>query len=86
MIENIKEIETSLGIEEGKLTEMITSEEKHNFDLTPLVIEKRSIYDERISNIKKDYMKKVVHIFKNIDLHVLKFDSHVNCNFLQNVY
>jgi len=57
MLENIAEIETALGIEEGKLSEYITSEEKHTIDLTPLVIEKKSIYEERISNIKKEEFK-----------------------------
>lgn len=56
-IENQKEIETALGLEEGKLSEYITSEEKHVIDLTPLVIEKKSIYEERISNIKKEEFK-----------------------------
>lgn len=56
-LENITEIEKSLGIEEGKLSEMITSEEKHVIDLSPLVIEKKSIYEERISNIKKEEFK-----------------------------
>ena len=36
---------------------MITSEEKHVIDLTPLVIEKKEIYEERISNIKKEEFK-----------------------------
>lgn len=56
-LENQKEIEQALGLEEGKLSEMITSEEKHVIDLTPLVIEKKEIYDERISNIKKEEFK-----------------------------
>jgi len=57
MLENQKQIEEALGLEEGKLSEMITSEEKHTIDLTPLVIEKKEIYDERISNIKKEEFK-----------------------------
>lgn len=56
-LENQKEIEKALGLEEGKLSEMITSEEKHVIDLTPLVIEKKEIYEERISNIKKEEFK-----------------------------
>lgn len=56
-LENISEIEQALGIEEGKLTEMISGEEKHTIDLSPLVIEKKTIYDERISNIKKEEYK-----------------------------
>jgi len=56
-VENIEQIEESLGIEKGKLTEMITSEENHTIDLTPLVIEKKAVYEERISNIKKEEFK-----------------------------
>jgi len=56
-LENIKEIETALGLEDGKLSEYITSDEKHTIDLTPLVIEKKTIYEERISNIKKEEFK-----------------------------
>lgn len=56
-LENQKEIEQALGLEEGKLSEMITSEEKHTIDLEPLVIEKKTIYEERISNIKKEEFK-----------------------------
>jgi len=56
-LENQKEIEEALGLEEGKLSEYITSEEKHTIDLTPLVIEKKVVYDERISNIKKEEFK-----------------------------
>jgi len=53
-LENIAEIETSLGIEAGKLTEMITSEENHTIDLSSKVILDRSAYDERLANIKKE--------------------------------
>lgn len=56
-LENISELEQSLGLESGKLSEMITSEEKHIIDLEPLVIEKKAIYEERISNIKKEEFK-----------------------------
>jgi hypothetical protein len=56
-LENQKEIEQALGLEEGKLSEYITSEENHTIDLTPLVIEKKAIYEERISNIKKEEFK-----------------------------
>jgi hypothetical protein len=54
MLENIGEIEKSLGIEDGKLSEMITSEEKHTVDLSGFVIKTRSDHDSLISNIKKD--------------------------------
>ncbi len=56
-LENITEIEQSLGIEAGKLTEYITSEEVHKIDLSDLLIEKKSIYDERLENIKKETAK-----------------------------
>ena len=54
MIENISEIENGLGLESGKLSEMLTSEEKHTVDLSERVILDKASYDERISNIKKD--------------------------------
>jgi hypothetical protein len=57
MLDNQKEIEQALGLDEGKLSEMITSEEKHAIDLSALVIEKKEIYEERISNIKKEEYK-----------------------------
>jgi len=56
-LENIAQIEQSLGIETGKLSEMITSEEKHTIDLSELIIEKKSIYEERLGNIKKETIK-----------------------------
>ena len=51
-LENINEIEKAFGLEEGKLSEMITSEEKHKIDLSEFIIEPKSIYDERLTNIK----------------------------------
>lgn len=53
-LENIGEIEQSLGLEAGKLAEMITSEEIHKIDLSNKVIMDKPIYEERISNIKKE--------------------------------
>ncbi|HAH54797.1 MAG TPA: hypothetical protein DCM02_05790 [Flavobacterium sp.] len=61
-LENITEIEQSLGIENGKLLEMITSEESHSIDLSELFIEKKSIYDERISNIKRESVTMAIEI------------------------
>lgn len=52
MLENISEIEQAFGLEEGKLSEMISSEEKHSIDLSTLIIEPKLIYEERISNLK----------------------------------
>lgn len=51
-LENINEIEKAFGLEEGKLSEMITSEEKHTIDISELIIEPKSIYEERLTNIK----------------------------------
>jgi hypothetical protein len=51
-LENINEIEKAFGLEEGKLSEMITSEEKHSINLSELIIEPKSIYEERLTNIK----------------------------------
>lgn len=53
-LENIAEIEKSLGIEQGKLAEMVTSEEVHKIDLESKVIMEKTIFDERIENIKKE--------------------------------
>lgn len=51
-LENIAEIEKAFGLEEGKFTEMLTSEENHTIDLSTLLIEPKSIYEERIANVK----------------------------------
>lgn len=53
-LENIAELEQTLGLESGKLQEMITSEENHKIDLSTKVIVDKTIYDERIANIKKE--------------------------------
>jgi len=53
-LENIAELEQTLGLESGKLQEMIASEENHKIDLSTKVIVDKSIYDERIANIKKE--------------------------------
>lgn len=51
-LENVAELEKAFGLEEGKLSEMISSEEKHTIDISELLIEPKSIYEERIKNIK----------------------------------
>jgi hypothetical protein len=51
-LENLGEIEKVLGLEEGKFTEMLSSEEKHSIDLSALLIEPKAIYEERIANLK----------------------------------
>lgn len=53
-LENIAEIESSLGIEAGKLKEMIASEESHTIDLSTRIILDKPTYEERIANIKKE--------------------------------
>jgi uridine kinase len=53
-IGNLEAVEKSLGLEAGKLSEMITSEETHNVELDNLVIFSKDDYDARINNIKKE--------------------------------
>lgn len=54
MISNLEAVEQSLGLEAGKLTEMITAEETHELDLENVVILQKTAYDTRIENIKKE--------------------------------
>ena len=53
-LENIAEIETTLGVESGKLIEMINSEEAFKVDLTEKVFLDKTAYEERIANIRKE--------------------------------
>jgi hypothetical protein len=53
-IENIEEIEGALGLEKGKLSEMITSEDAHSVDLSTRVFYAKEDDEARLSNIKKD--------------------------------
>lgn len=53
-LENIAEIETTLGIESGKLIEMINSDEAFKVDLSEKVFLDKTAYEERIANIKKE--------------------------------
>lgn len=53
-LENIAELEQTLGLDNGKLKEMIESEEVHKIDLSNKVIIDKPIYEERIANIKKE--------------------------------
>lgn len=53
-LENIAEIESSLGIESGKLAEMISSEESFTVDLSSKVFLDKTAYEERIANVKKE--------------------------------
>jgi hypothetical protein len=53
-IDNIGAIEQSLGLEAGKLNEMISSEENHTIDLENRVFFSKDDYEARIGNIKKE--------------------------------
>ena len=53
-LDNIAEIETTLGIESGRLIEMINSEEAFSVDLSEKVFLSKTAYEERIANIKKE--------------------------------
>jgi len=73
-LENITELEQTLGLESGKLQEMITSEEKHTIDLSEKVIVDKSVYDERISNIKKESSTMALEIAVKEQRNVLGLD------------
>jgi hypothetical protein len=62
-IANLSEIETSLGLESGKLSEMMTSEEEHTLDMSQRVFFDKSTYDERVGNIKKESSNMASEIF-----------------------
>jgi len=62
-IENILEVEKSLGLESGKLQEMIGSDEVHKIDLSKKVILDESVYNERVSNIKKETIQHTQEVF-----------------------
>ena len=53
-VENIDILEESLGLEKGKLTEMITSEEKHQLEIDKYVIKPKSDFDSLLGNVKRD--------------------------------
>jgi len=53
-LENIAEIETTLGVESGRLIEMINSDEAFKVDLSEKVFLDKTAYEERIANIKKE--------------------------------
>jgi hypothetical protein len=61
-VENLSEIETSLGLEPGKLTEMIASEDSHTIDLSERIILPKGVYEERISNLKKESATAAIEI------------------------
>ena len=53
-LENIAEIETTLGVESGRLIEMINSEEAFKVDLSEKIFLDKTAYEERIANIRKE--------------------------------
>lgn len=61
-VENIDILEQSLGLEKGKLTEMITSEDKHTLEFDKYVIKPKSDYDDLLNNIKKESSTAAVEI------------------------
>lgn len=61
-LENLNEVEKALGLEEGKLAEMITSEEAHTLDLSGKIILDKTSYEERIENLKKESAKSALEI------------------------
>lgn len=84
-LENINEIEKAFGIEEGKLKDMITSEEKHSLDLSGILIEPKSIYEERVKNIRESAstMAKEVTIKKIKNEFGLEFEGKYEDNLIE---
>lgn len=84
-IANLNEIEKSLGLEEGKLNEMLTSDEEHSIDLSNLLIEPKSIYEERVKNMK-DHASNTAReiIIKNIKKEFgLEFEGKYENNLIE---
>lgn len=66
-LENITEVEQSLGIESGKLAEMMNSEEKVTLDLSNRVMMEKTVFEERIANTKKETISHTEEVFiKNL--------------------
>jgi len=86
-LENITELEQAFGLEEGKLAEMITSEEKHSIDLSTLLIEPKAVYEERIANIKttSSQMAKEIAIKKLKTNLGLEFEGKTEENLIEAV-
>ena len=84
-IENISEIEKVFGIEEGKFSEMMTSDDNHKIDLSSMLIEPKSIYDERVKNIKADasQMAKEIAIKKIRTTLGLEFEGKTEENLIE---
>ena len=62
-IANIAEVEQSLGLESGKLTEMLSSEESHKIDLESKVIMDKVSFEERERNLKTSTIEHAHSLF-----------------------
>lgn len=62
MIKNIAVIEEKLGIEKGKLAEMVTSDEEHEVNLEELVIRSKADDSTFIENLKRETGKAAVEV------------------------
>ena len=84
-LQNLNEIEKAFGLTDGQLVDMINSEEKHSLDLSELVIEPKSIYEERIKNIKTDsaVMAREVTVKKVRDAFGLEFQGKYEENLIE---
>jgi len=61
-IDNLEQLEQSIGLESGKLAEMISSEETHTIAMDDYVIKPKSDYDSYIENVKKEHGKATLEI------------------------
>ncbi len=62
-INNIVEVEKSLGIESGKLMEMLSSEDNHTIDLDSIVIMNKVSFEEREKNLKTTTINHTQELF-----------------------
>lgn len=53
-IKNIEQVEEAIGVEKGKLSEMISSDDEHEVDLTGRVFQSKEDHDAKMINIKKE--------------------------------
>lgn len=85
MIQNLKQIEEALGLNEGDFVSMLNSEEEKTLDLDNYVIEPKSIYEERVKNIKDHTSKTAREItIKNIrDAFELNFEGKYEENLIE---
>jgi len=85
-IENLEQLEKSVGLEPGKLAEMISSEDTHKLDLDNLIISNKNDYDARLENIKKETKTAAVEIaVKNARNELgLEFEGKTMENLLNN--